>query len=272
MDAMTEPDPNCSADKPPASLRAGQLRIPQFGILHLLIWTTVTAILLKILMTLTAKYLHDLPTAQLRISQAIQIVHVIVIASVLVATGVLLRHRCYAMPKRLQPGHWLVLLAFLDFIGEVIAPLLLLLLFTISGTGRGTSVIVSASTAAVSTLVAAVHVWAFLQLRDARWWKTLIGAKTLGPLTTAALSAVSLVTVLLPIWSPSLSLGMWVLYCPSIWSIVVFVILIIAAAHDLLRRTPRDWVHWLGVAALAENCALGVISLIYYVFFIQLGR
>jgi hypothetical protein len=243
---------------------AEQLCVPQFGILHLMIWTAVTAVLLKLFMAITAEPIRQLPTAQLWVSRISQSVYAILWGSILVGSGALVRLRCYTMPKKLQPGHWLVLILTLDIILQL-AIWLPYRLFEVVGMraiGVGMSV--------VNTLIAAACVFAFVELRNARRWKILIGAKGLGAGTTAAGSVLSFVTMIgfhnaypLALISPLIR------YCPPIWTAAVLIMLLAAAILDLWHRAARDWVHWLGVGALGVTYAMTFAWEVYLTFFFR---
>ena len=60
--------------------------------------------------------------------------------------------------------------------------------------------------------------------------------------------------------------------CMIVWPVAVFLILLVAAALDLYRRTPRDWVHWLGVGTLAVTYVINFAMQVYMEFFFQLPR
>ena len=266
---MPEGDLQPNAETPGPSPFTEQLRVPQFGIIHLMLWTAVTAVLLKVLMALAGNSHQLFPPGQYWIFQVYQTVYAIMLASMAVGAGVLIRLRCYTMFKRLQPGHWLVLIATVEFILELAASLLYLLAGV---TGTRTIVVIQVGAVAIYALAAAAYPFAFFQLRDAQRWKILIGAKGLGAVTGAALGVVFLVAHLFN-YSPTF-LSMWVgiRYCPIIWSVVVFVVLLAAAILDLYYRTARDWVHWLGVGVLGLTYVLSFAMQIYFMFFFRLAR
>jgi len=264
--AMIEADPQPNGQTPEHSPFADQLHVPQFGIIHLMLWTAVTAVLLKLFMALTDESLRQFPSGQAWVFQVMQAVQVIMLASMLVGAGVLVRLRFYTMFKRLQPGHWLVLISTLEFILELAASLLFLLA---GSTGLR---IPPVCMFVVFTLAAAAYPFAFFQLRDARRWKVLIGAKAIGAATAVALGVASLATTHFSHWSAPSSLWVVIQYCPMLWSVAVFIVLLSAAALDLYYRTARDWVHWLGVVAHGLTSILTTAGMVYFVFFYQLPR
>jgi hypothetical protein len=265
---LQQPDTQAPAD----SQSAEQLRVPQFGILHLLIWITVTAALLKLLMALAAQFSSPLPSGQTWFLLILQGVYAIVLAAMLVGAGTLVRLRCYSMFKRLQPGHWLVLLSALEFIIEV-ATALLLWLASVAATRA--FILFGAYMAVVNVLTAAAYAYAFFRLHDARRWKLVVGMKGIGIGATAALTVLSLATRLLHASSPLYLMGSGMMqaaitYCPVIWSVAVFTILLRAAIVDVYRRTARDWVHWLGVVVLGLTYVHALALQVYLMFFFRL--
>jgi hypothetical protein len=266
IDAMSEVDsqPATEALEPPAL--ADQLQVTQFGIIHLMLWTTVTAVLLKVFMALTGESLRLFPSEQAWVFKVMQVVQVITLSSMIVGSGVLVRLRCYTMPKRFQPGHWLVLISTFELIIGLAASLLYWLVgvmgVQMGGVGRVLMFL-------VFVLTAAAYPCAFFQLRDARRWKVLIGAKAIGAVTAVATGLVSLVATLFNCSSPFASTmsAEIVWYCSTSWSVAVFAALLSAAALDLYRRTARDWVHWLGVVAHGLTFIFMVAATVYFVFF-----
>ncbi len=272
---MQEADPQPNAETLGLSPFTEQLRVPQFGIIHLMIWTAATAVLLKVFMALTGNSLRQFPAGQSWIFQAYQTVYAIMLASMAVGAGVLIRLRCYTMFGRLQPGHWLVLIATVEFIVELAVSLLYLLATVMTYRMNVASHVVQHVGTLVFILAAAVYPFAFFQLRDARRWKILIGAKGAGAVTGAALGVVFLVARLFNFSPPIFSMwSTWGVtrYCPIVWSVAVFIVLLSAAILDLYHRTARDWVHWLGVSVFGLTYVLTFAMQIYFMFFFRLPR
>ena len=266
---MQEADPQPNAETLGPSPSAGQLHVPQFGIIHLMIWIAVTAVLLKVFMALAGNSVQAFPSKQSWIFQVYETVYAIMLASMAVGAGVLIRLHCYTMFKRLQPGHWLVLISTLEFI----LGLALSLLYWLAGVMGPRTAALNHLGTLVYVLAAAAYPFAFFQLRDARRWKILLGAKAIGAVTGAAFALVFLVAHLFNYYSLSFFTA-WngMSYCPIIWSVAVFFVLLAAAILDLYHRTARDWVHWLGVSVLGLTYLLGFAVQIYFMFFFRLPR
>ncbi len=116
---MSEADPQADVETPGPSPFAEQLRVsspfaeqfrvPQFGIIHLLIWSTVTAVLLKYYLAIADESSFQESPVQLWLIRISQSLSAILVGSIVIGSGILIRARCYKMLRRLQPGHWLVL-------------------------------------------------------------------------------------------------------------------------------------------------------------------
>jgi len=159
--------------------------------IDLMIWTAVTAVLLKYYLAMIVDdFASHYSVALFWVERVSQCVFAIVSASTLVGSGILIRARCYTMFKRLQPGHWLVLIASLGCILQLIAWPFYDLFEAI---GVNTNWVCFVSIAIISTLKFAAFVFAIMQLRDAKRWRVLMGAAALDEGADAALAGVSVV-------------------------------------------------------------------------------
>lgn len=272
IDGMSEADRKPNAESPGASPFAQHLHVPQFGILHLLLWIAAAAVLLKLFIGISQHFNQPLPPVQYWIGQFAQAACAIVMACALVGSGVLLRLRCYKMLKRLQPGHWLLLMETLAFLISLVS---LLFIFVCE---RSTAAMIACSNCIRITIyfyfgVSAVAFgYAYYHLRDTRPWKTVIGAKWIGALAEVALSVLAFFTSLLPhAFTSALDSGWITAWGSTAWSGLVFLFLLYAAFTDLRNRADRDWVHWLGVAVLAFVCMKDIFDRVYFTFFLAPG-
>ncbi len=218
----------------PESARfGGQLCVPQFGILHILILTAVTAVLLKLQLVLMDEQTKARPWLQ-----GIQIAYMMLVACGLVGSGVLIRLKCYTMFRRLQPGHWIVLIsAFASILG--LANWAFVRYFIDSGStthsGNGLWWIYRIFSVLIYLMEAAAYAYATLKLRDARRWKMLLGAMA----ASTGLSAIFI--------------EFWLLS-----SVAILLILLIAVFLDIPRWASRDWIHGLGVGIVGMSCCLNI--------------
>jgi hypothetical protein len=242
---MSDADQQATVETPAPSPFVDQLRIPQFGILTLMLWTAATAALLSLNLTLAGDSIGHGPTAALWVHRVSQTIDAIILAAALVGSGVLIQARCYTMLNRLQPGHWLVMIVSLEFVLHIAAQLLYPVLQL---NGIGSMPIVQGVAVVTTGLITAAYVLAFLKLRDAKRWKVLMGAKAIAAIMTTLVLLVMLVLWLLSPspYGPATSLA-WIYLFPSICSLVAFLMLPVVAGLDLFRNAARDWLHWLGV-------------------------
>jgi hypothetical protein len=256
---MPPPDDQPAAPDTGRSPFAEQLCVPQFGILRILLLTAVTAVLLKLNLALS----DDLSRA--RLSEAyrwgikiMQSLWAIVFAADLVGSGVLIRARCYKMFSRLQPGHWIVLVTALSgVLWLVVWPVSRLL-------GQEASIWVSTIVEATFGLpIAFAFLYAAVRLRDGWRWKILLSAKGLGAGAAAITAALSLVVAVIEQSGYPNYRFLGAIYSASVfWSVVLLILLFLAAVIDLLRWASRDWLHWLGVATL---CLSGLITIGWWI-------
>ena len=273
---MPEADPQPNAKTPghsPFAEQLGrspfadQLRVPQFGIIHLLIWSAVTAVLLKYYLAMMDEPIPHGSVMQFRAMRGLQCVYAIVLASTLTGSGVLIRARCYVAFKRLQPGHWIVLIVA---IGSILHLAAWPLYRFSSGVGMTSMWMYLVSTATISTSIVAAYVCAIVQLRDAKRWKVLLGAKALGEGATAALSWLSLIMVLSSGFQyQAMIFSRSIQGCSSIGRVAIFILLLVVVALDFPRRASRDWLHWLGVGTFGLTYAIGFAWEVCYAFFRQ---
>lgn len=246
--AETNREPN--ADPPADSPSTEQLHVPQFGILHLMLWTAATAALLGVLEVLTGDKLQQLPPKNFWLARSFQCLFVIVHASALVGSGVLLKQRFYSKLRGLQPGHWLVLIVTLGLV-------LQLVLTSCCRNGSRAAALTSEIVFATERLaIAGVCVSALLWLQDVRSWKTFFGLRALAAATWAVHNLLSFAGLLFNVqhttfalWRPTTVIAVLSLFATGIAFVV-------AVFLDLRRQTPRDWLHWLGVAAVTATALL----------------
>jgi hypothetical protein len=268
IDNMPKTDFDPNAESPAASPFAEQLHVPQFGIIHLMIWIAATAVLLKLFMGVSQHFPQQLSSAQYWIGQFVQAACAIVMACAFTGSGVLLRLRCYTMLKRLQPGHWLLLMATLGFLVEWLLSLPMLFVRERSMAATALDYIMRIGFYLYSGFSAVAFGYAYYHLHDTRSWKIVIGAKWIAALAEVAVCVVFFIVPLLfsPVLTSNLAASGIVSWCPTAWTGAVLILLVSAAVSDLRNRTDRDWVHWLGVVVLAFVCELSILQRVYIAF------
>jgi hypothetical protein len=216
------------------------LQPPRLGIIHLLAWMTVAAVLFNY------DYSH-VPANQvfvLKIGRIIGIFLEILNAAGLVGCGVLLSAKIRGMPGRLQPGHWLLFYGCLRLIEyrfqfPVQAEIALFLAGRVSPYTPG-MVLFGISDKLLE--IVAFLFFANLIPEHGRWrvffrsWALAISLPSL------LLFIVSWHSPDLFFTPPNRDVELW---CPllTIQSLMLGVV----ALLDLIRPSQRDWLHWLGI-------------------------
>jgi hypothetical protein len=234
---------------------ADQLRIPQFGIMHMLVWMTVTAVLLKIYLAIlpesfVARVQPESPMLAVQISQ---IIVAVLTASGLMGVAALVRARCWTMFGRLQPGHWIVLI----FTSEDILRLIALLACRVSWQAGVSNIWAWLVTTVCSTSFLTVTLgYAIFRLRDALRWRVVLGVSALGNALTLAAATTAIILEANNSSSTAFiaNLALWGTYLAPL---LLVPLLILAAILDRRRRVSRDWVHWLGVVLLGLGSVHG---------------
>ncbi len=233
-----------------------QLRIPQFGIMHMLVWMTLTAVLLKIGLALSPDApFGKTPETHLLIGRTWMAICAIMMASGLVgalcacaskvlhdadqtsARPLARSHSCVG--KHSQPD------GLADDAGRV-------------GQRSQERLVRAVIMAFLTSFFAVAFGFATSRLRDARRWTNLFQALAVFHGISAAMAIAAIaIGGLLPGHGHSspemVLLGMtqcsWPLLLP--WSIIVAVL-------DWRRRALRDWVHWLGAVLLCLGYGVGI--------------
>ncbi|MEN6452518.1 MAG: hypothetical protein ABFC96_18670 [Thermoguttaceae bacterium] len=233
-----------------------QLRIPQFGIIHLLGWMTVTAVVLKTELAISVDQSSN-GSAVLAVATKVWMILTAIVSSCeFVAASVLVRAKWRARQRPLQPGHWLVLLGA---IGSVLGISLFVMLRLVFGERwQGTRAAIGIWMAAgivISALFALGYLLAAVSLRDRQFWKI-------------ALAVVGVISI-----SQTLCRLVWFLPAQTLfqygWQIAIFrlanylpsctvLALIAAVIVDLPHRRQRDWVHWVGLLTLIAGATVTV--------------
>jgi hypothetical protein len=243
---MTDADPALDADPQPESQTLDQLRLPQFGIIHLLLWTAVAAVLLKFFLAVREDSARQSGAVMPWMYQIAQSLCAITLAGTLVGSGVLIMIRSNVKFRRLQPGHWLALsCSVTGALSVVLWPLYRL----VEALGTHVIWLAVAGTAAIDAVTALFLGLAAVLLRDARRWRTLIAATAAADATAAITYAIYAVAWLRSDLTLLTLMDRWHALASIAWSAAILAMLLVVLALDLPRRLSRDWLHWLGVVA-----------------------
>jgi hypothetical protein len=234
----------------------GQLCVRQFGILHILILTAVTAALLKVRLALWGDSWPD--DAHRWLEMSFRSLWAIVFAASLVGSSVLVRAKCYPMFSRLQPGHWIILITAASGLLWGVIWAIYYRLVCHDGDLIQWGFLVS--TTLFDLLTAIAWLYAAKRLLNGRGWRILFGALALGSVAAAATAVLTMVALTFYAWNVGYTLERAIFNASRPWAVVRLVVLLAAVVLDIPRRASRDWLHWLGV------CTVGLDSLMMTVW------
>ncbi len=213
----------------------------------------VAAVLLKFEAVFFANVKESLATPLLAM-RITYMVYSIVLASQVVGAVVLIGARCWTVLRRLQPGHWLVLISAFTGLLEIV---LWTILHTLCGVTTMEMGLYLGYLAISGFVAATANMTALMLLRDARRWKILFAALALSSAASASGAAVSLIIKAATGrgYPPTFSLHMTEAISPYFYGVLVLGI-VFAAIRDRRNRVPRDWLHALGAFTLALEYAV----------------
>jgi len=235
---------------------------PRLGISHLLIWTAVVAVYLKLFVAVEA--FHGETATQLQLPQAVSIllhmsmfVYSVTHAAAIVGVFILLRAKIRGCPGRLQPGHWFVLAGGVASLA-ILSSHLLLLAFMAKDDSSSVQSIVSWTTSVFGVqmiLQMGIYLCATWASKGSKRWQVPFAL-----LATASLLHAFMIfgirKLLMPLlWWIYVSLGSFnvvdaVFVVRRVFSVAAIVILLVAVVLDLINRERRDWLHWVGIAVI----------------------
>jgi hypothetical protein len=262
-----------------------RLRVPQFDVVHLFAWTALAAILLKysqameVIGTVSSALVDQISDLSQKIAgkyevmgfwttKAEQSLSAILTASALVGFAVLVWARLRTEFRRLQPGHWLVLIATIEGTFLLMAWPILEVVAPDGEVGRW-----SVGYGAVRALtVAVVYTYAASRVGESPRWKIVFVANVLSAWIAFAVVAGIVIFSERPENTPWFAFpirgGFWYDFGVFIlWPLLLFLMVLVAAVVDLVRHTPRDWVHWLGVGIVELGNLPPIATYVYLVFF-----
>jgi hypothetical protein len=235
---------------------------PRLGIIHLLAWITVAALMMKFNLAIE-KYQPGptLPELFQLIAKLIHAGNEIVSAAILAGGAVFWIDRSRGKPGKIQPGHWIVAINSLGI------PCYLLLQSLIPWLGEG---VLFSCYAILSLFIASAFFWGALRLPRPSRWKWALGfsgAEHLGyALSSSTLILISsypnfrdiLAQVGLARFSHQMDT---LLYCLTA-AIAVFLVLVNVV--DLCKGIRRDWLHWLGAVTTIAFALTGIAWIVAY--------
>jgi hypothetical protein len=221
----------------------GNYQPPRLGIIHLLAWVTVAAILMKFNLAIET-FRTNLPDQSENFRLAMKIfdaVHAIYHAAMLVGGTVLLLDRFRRKPGRLQPGHWIVGIQSLFILAFIFANLLNILLQDSHDYGTNNFLILFY--AGIDFLISLALLGGSFRLLEPLRWKWCLGCLGLQSL----FFCVHYLSIIVCLNSRSLSeflrffdnVAILVLLSTALFVLIVMIV-------DIIKGCRRDWLHWLG--------------------------
>ncbi|MGO8690847.1 MAG: hypothetical protein ACLQLG_14590 [Thermoguttaceae bacterium] len=237
---------------------------PRLSILHLLLWTTVAAVLFKFNMAVAAVVLramagmHGKMVATSIVNRVIAPTRVIMYAAGLVGLGILIVSKIRGRRGRLQPGHWMLAVEASLYAG-VRVPEVALLLTSMVHQGapfRFQSWYMYFTwipLVAACLCRAGFYFWASHRTTDGRRWTALFACLAVLAVIVALWPAVPWVLVT----GGRFGMLRLVARLPIPVNAVLCSTLLVVILLDV--RVPRDWLHWLGIALVGGGAALELL-------------
>ncbi len=238
---------------------------PRLGIIHLLGWTAISAVLMKVAKwSGQFEWLPEHVSGWIRISFATnRYTLMAVISAGIVGMYVLSRSRHRDRSARLQAGHWMV-------VNMTVSSILSMIIFTIFFvTGRWLDALpdpswieplmplLIAGSAIPEFLLSTLWIVAAIRMREIFAWKAMFGFFAI----SAVVSGLYYISIFYEINTSLVSSFTIVL---RITAMLTLVFLSTVVSMDLRRRTRRDWLHWLGVVTVFITSILTIAHTIVY--------
>ena len=237
-------------------------RQPPIGIVHILVWTACTAVLMAVYRWFN--FAGEMPGVHAIFYTVTQVPYSIIYGASLGGLILFVYRRLFGgAPFPIQPGHWLLLFAGIICLGSMS----MAALFKVASEwtdiiGRGNT-LMGVRMLVIQCTQAAFLAWTVWQFRGELYWRLHFWARL----------AVCIVGAM--IWLPFLAYqdlyGVFAL-TRGLDSCSIFVWgvwLVAAAVADLAKAKRRDWLHWLGVAVSLGAVTMYLISRLWFWFAIS---
>jgi hypothetical protein len=235
-------------------------RQPRLQIVHLLLWTAGTAVVLGA----WRGQLNEVPAdfVLIRVLSMIQFFAVAPLLGAGVASlGVWAYRALRGIPFPIHPGHWVLVTLGLETLLRAGTSTVWRGLFgeSVYDSTEIRFVVWALIWSSISLIGAGLFLTAAVRIRAGLPWKVFLGGQA------AHASIISLrwaVTAFIPSWWPQLAL-----FAEGVVACVCIVLLFVAAAGDRRQRTQRDWMHWLGVITGLAAMLTHVAWIVIFQFF-----
>jgi hypothetical protein len=219
------------------------LQPPRLGVIHLLAWMTVAAVMFKI-----NRAVRPAGPTTIDWAHFVWMVRELAIAAAITGEGIILAAKYRGLKGRIQPGHFLLfycgVLPVQEWLFPVPMPDAFLVLFEFS-----------------IVFVNAVVPFCFaLRMPEKGRWTTsllILGATNLLLAVIESPTISEIIALSASSALRSVYLSVYLYLAPFRGSLAVYALTIaflaVAAMLDCLRKSKRDWLHWLGVCATLMN-------------------
>jgi hypothetical protein len=233
---------------------------PRLGIIHLLAWVTVAAILMKF--NVAMEMLRTPTSSESKAFQLAQQILMysgwIIMAAMLVGGGVFYNDR-FRRKKGgpLQPGHWLIAINGVAVVFSLILWAAMTILQSTYPGGMFTFRIYFILYGILYFGMSIACFRAAKRLAERGRWRWVMVYMTI---ENGGRSGLYLLSMLYP--SPFFMQNMDLQCC----GYPLMALLLVAMVTDLVKRIPRDWLHWLGAFAPIAGFALNILWHILYTY------
>lgn len=230
---------------------------PRLGIIHLLAWVTIAAMLMKFDLAVGSPQIGR-PNHSESFNLAVKLIDAansILSAACLTGGAVFWCDRFRRKPGRIQPGHWIVAINACLFVMELALRPLEASLPNGGEPGESRIIVIFLVFLAAVVPVCLAFFFAAYRLPEPRRWKcalALQGLEYLGYSLTLIMNLLLFRKFFEPALSPSSQIYAYVNRLTDgldYLGLIIAAYLVLICAIDFWKRRRRDWLHWLGAAS-----------------------
>jgi hypothetical protein len=235
---------------------------PRLGLIHLLAWVTIAAVVMKFNLALETSSTQPDDRSELfqfaaKLFGALQ---TILDAAILTGGLVFWSDRFRCKSGRIQPGHWIVAIACFAVMGNLLGGLVIDIWERY--TSHSIFWIVRLYYPSYWLLMSLAYGWAAFRLREPNLWKCALGLLSLQNMVFAISSLIFSFSLAIKVMENAAAVQEYAMY-----PVAAFLVIVICC--DLFKGLRRDWLHWLG----ALSPVIGVLlHIVWRVVVIEVAR
>jgi len=233
-------------------------RPPRLTVAYLLAWIVLSVVLIAISPN-TASFSQQFVWANFILTMIMDLSAALLAAGIL-GTFVIVRNKLRGIARRLQPGHWLLIILSMTWLARTMIMLGRRLVFgpphgaAITGPIDLTGAMLGhLPDAAVALATLCAFVWMAVKLRASWSWRVLAVAMVIMT-ATVELHYLALAWSMSVYPRPGNHWPQLVFSAYSLESVLVLLLLLAVVLTDFTRREYRDGLHWLGVVFVGWMC------------------